>query len=101
MGCVHGRTSRVVHFLVAALAVLGFELDVMSNPFSPDLILSQISALLHPSESGPIGTGDDLVEIRGNSATGAKRSGDSETRPARSLGVKPTVDEAVAAAIRN
>ncbi|AGA29965.1 hypothetical protein Sinac_5844 [Singulisphaera acidiphila DSM 18658] len=55
MGSFHGKKGRFPHLLIAILAVLGLEFDVLCNPFAPTLILHRI---LRPFDSQESVTAD-------------------------------------------
>ena len=61
------RLSLRAHLLIVAMAIMGLEVDVVSNPFSPEFVLARVFALLDGAESPAIFLDSDSVEAGGGS----------------------------------
>ncbi len=48
------RNDRWRYSLVIALAIVGFEIDVLSNPFTPQFVLDRLNSVLDESSAGPV-----------------------------------------------
>ena len=48
------RKDRWRYSLLIALAIVGLEIDVFSNPFAPEFVLCRLSSVLDESSAGPV-----------------------------------------------
>jgi hypothetical protein len=58
------RKDRWRYWLLIALAIVGLEIDVFSNPYIPEFVLCRLYSVLDESSAGPI-CPRDVAEIAG------------------------------------
>lgn len=91
--------NRSLHLLIVALAMLGMEIDVFSNPFVPELVFFEISAWLYPEDDHTIEPwADDVLNpSRGASASSLIDGPASPSEgPASELVDQLAIDETIA-----